>query len=220
MVNGVDIVSIEGNIGSGKSTLIKKLQDNKEELEKTLNRKVVLIQEPVDSWKQIVDTKSGKDIIELFYSDQKKYAFSFQILAYITRLRNILEAKRENPDAILISERCVYSDQNIFAKMLYSEGKISDIDWKIYMFWFDTFAEECKPTKLVWVNTEPQLCLDRITKRNREGEDLIPIEYLDNCNNMHTNWLNKEENVTILDGSKTVETIFDEFIKICQLKLI
>ena len=39
---------------------------------------------------------------QLFYSDQKKYAFSFQILAYITRLRNILEAKRENPDAILM----------------------------------------------------------------------------------------------------------------------
>tara|TARA_B100001094_G_C18141977_1_gene778423 strand:- start:238 stop:885 length:648 start_codon:yes stop_codon:yes gene_type:complete len=210
------MISIEGNIGSGKSTLINKLLENKEDLEYTLKRKVVLIQEPVNSWKQIVDTESGKDIIELFYSDQKKYAFSLQILAYITRLRSVLESRKENPEAILICERCVYSDQKIFAKMLYSEGKISEIEWKIYMFWFDSFAEECKPEKVIYVNTEPNQCLERISKRNREGEDLIPLEYLKNCNRMHIDWLSEikgeGEEVIELDGSQSPQKIYLEFI--------
>ena len=46
------IFSVDGNIGSGKSTLIKKL---KKELIKIYNINVIYLQEPVDEWKSIKD---------------------------------------------------------------------------------------------------------------------------------------------------------------------
>jgi Holliday junction resolvasome RuvABC ATP-dependent DNA helicase subunit len=52
------IISIEGNIGSGKSTFLSYLKSN--------NTKFVFVREPVDEWESVRDTESGKSIIEKF----------------------------------------------------------------------------------------------------------------------------------------------------------
>ena len=72
------ILSIEGNIGSGKSTLIKYLQNNY--LDNPL--KIYFLPEPVAIWESITDNQ-GVNIIEKYYANQSKYAFSFQMMAYI-----------------------------------------------------------------------------------------------------------------------------------------
>ena len=64
--------------------------------------------------------------IEKFYKDQQKYAFSFQMMAYISRLALLRRVIRENPNAIIITERSVFTDKEVFAKMLYDEGKIEE----------------------------------------------------------------------------------------------
>ena len=73
------IISIEGNIGSGKSTFLKYLKEH------LASDKICFLDEPDDDWLIIVDTNE-KNIIERYYDDQKKYAFSFQMMAYISRL--------------------------------------------------------------------------------------------------------------------------------------
>mgnify|MGYP003333660748 FL=1 len=65
------IFSVEGNIGSGKSTLVKML---KEYLIIANDKKVVFLQEPVDEWESIKD-ESGESILEKFYGNQQKYHF-------------------------------------------------------------------------------------------------------------------------------------------------
>jgi deoxyguanosine kinase len=77
------IISIEGNIGSGKSTLLKILS---RELSK--NEKYVFIQEPVQEWLKIIDS-TGENILNKFYSNQEKYGFAFQIMAFTTKLQSI-----------------------------------------------------------------------------------------------------------------------------------
>ena len=57
------IFSIEGNIGSGKSTLVKEL---KKSVPNILDKKVVYVQEPVNEWSKIKD-KKGETILEKFY---------------------------------------------------------------------------------------------------------------------------------------------------------
>ena len=74
------IISIEGNIGSGKSTFVNYLKNNLDE------KKYCIVDEPVNIWKEITDI-SGNNIISKFYEDKEKYGFSFQMLAYI-QLRN------------------------------------------------------------------------------------------------------------------------------------
>lgn len=196
------ILSIEGNIGSGKTTLTQLL---KEELEK--NDNFIFISEPVDIWMNIKDN-NGENILHKFYNDQKKYAFPFQIMAYFTRLFLIKEARKNNPNKIIITERSVHTDKNVFAKMLYDDNKIEDICYDIYTGWFDQFLEGIDIDKIVFVDTDPEICYRRILKRSREGEANISEEYLKNCDRYHRLWIDNhdQQHVLYLDGNDEFES--------------
>ena len=182
------IISIEGNIGSGKSTLLENLRNYYKD-----NKNVKFVDEPVKDWNNITD-ENDTTIIEKFYADQLKYSFSFQIMAYISRLAILKKTIEENPGTIIISERCLYTDREVFAKMLFDDKKIELINYKIYLKWFDTFALEFPIKKVIYVNTSPKICFDRINKRSRIGENNIPLGYLENCHEYHNNMLDTTKN--------------------------
>lgn len=191
------IFSIEGNIGSGKSTLVKEL---KKSIPNILDKKVVYVQEPVNEWSKIKD-KKGETILEKFYANQHKYAFSFQMMAYISRLALLRNIVRENPDAIIITERSVFTDREVFAKMLYDEGKIEEVDYQIYLKWFDEFIEEIPVTGLIYVTTTPEKSKERVDLRARAGES-IPLSYLQRCHNYHETWIkNIKKQVCLFNGN-------------------
>jgi deoxyguanosine kinase len=195
------IISIDGNIGSGKSSIIKYFKKYYEDNSSDFNQKICFLQEPVDIWNTITDLE-GKTMIEIFYSDPNNYAFAFQMMAYISRLSTIKNALKENYD-IIITERCVNTDRNVFAKMLYDDGKINEIEFKIYNKWFDEFIEDFPEIEYIYLKTDPQIAFDRIIKRGRLGEN-IPIEYLTRCHEYHENWLvNKQK--CILDCNIDIE---------------
>jgi len=112
-MGGPTIISIEGNIGSGKSTLLKYLSQCCEG-----DKEFVFLQEPVDAWDTIKD-EQGVTMLAKFYQDQPRYAFSFQMMAYISRLALLKKTCDENPNAIIVTERSLYTDKHVFAKMLY-----------------------------------------------------------------------------------------------------
>ena len=128
---------VQGNVGSGKSTLVNNLQQRFGQ-----NKKICFLQEPVDIWNTITD-ENGSSMIKLYYSDQKSYAFSFQMMAYISRLHLLKQALSEEYD-VIISERSLDTDKNVFAKMLYDDGKIKEVEYKIYMKWFEEFNQNLK----------------------------------------------------------------------------
>jgi deoxyadenosine/deoxycytidine kinase len=185
------IISIEGNIGSGKSTLIKKLKEHPE-----FQNGFTFLPEPVDEWNTITDS-DGITIIEKYYSDQKKYAFSFQMMAYISRLKQLQESKNSS---IIVTERCLYTDRNIFAKMLYDSGLIEDIEYSIYLRWFDFFIKNIHIDHFIYLRNDPKICSERVLLRDRAGEN-IPLEYLTKCHEYHEVWLNNKPNLLVLDGS-------------------
>lgn len=193
------IISIEGNIGSGKSTILSLLKDKYSD-----NSNVIFVDEPVSEWNSIKD--NGKSILELFYSDKEKFSFTFQILAYITRLRKLLEVLKDSKDKVIVCERSIYTDKNVFAKMLHQQKYISDMEWKTYNYWFDTFKEQTNLDYIIYVKTNPEICLNRIKKRNRTGESDIPLEYLLHCDELHSEWLEKtEKNVIFFDGNQDLD---------------
>ena len=193
----VYIFSIEGNIGSGKSTLVKILS---EKLHHIAHTPVIYVQEPVSEWDNIKD-RNGKTILEKFYADQHKYAFSFQMMAYISRLALLKRVIKENPNAILITERSVFTDKEVFAKMLYDEGKIEEVNYQIYLQWFNEFIEDIPITGLIYMNTTPEKSEERVNIRARSGEN-IPLEYLERCHEYHTKWINNfKKPVSLFDGN-------------------
>ena len=172
------IISIEGNIGSGKSTLLANLRAV------FANRNIVFVDEPVDVWAEIKDA-NGTTMLEKFYADQQKYAFSFQIMAYISRLSLLKAALRKYPSAIIITERSLHTDKMVFAKMLFDSGLIEDVNYQIYLKWFDEFSVDCPLHKIIYVKATPEICIGRIEKRSRTGESTIPLKYLQDCHKYH-----------------------------------
>ena len=216
-------VSIEGNIGSGKSTLLANLREYFKN-----NKSVIFLKEPVDEWAKIKD-KNGITILEKFYTDQEKYSFSFQMMAYVSRikvLRDTLKEKNicqnQSNNYIIITERSLYTDKMVFAKMLYDSGKIEDVNYQIYLNWFDTFSGEFPVHKVIYVKASPDKCYERIVKRSREGEENIPLDYLTACSLYHDNMLDKSASncvcneQLILDGNIDIyenKTQVDEWIQ-------
>lgn len=201
----IQIVSIEGNIGSGKSTLLANLKTYFSN-----NPNVIFLKEPVDEWDKIRD-ENNMTILEKFYENQEKYSFSFQIMAYISRLnllRNTLKEITLNQDnvyktdkpIVIFTERSLFTDKMVFAKMLYDSNKIEKINYQIYLQWFHTFADDYKIHKIIYVKTDPEICQSRIIKRHRQGEDHIPLDYLVDCNKYHSNMLDKTSSECVCDN--------------------
>ena len=229
----ITIVSIEGNIGSGKSTLLENLKTIFE-----TNSNVVFLREPVDEWEKIKD-KDGNTMLQKFYANQQEYSFAFQMMAYISRLtilretvRDIMKRATKNDSLvkanvtdkyIIITERSLYTDKYVFAKMLFDQGKIEDVKYQIYLNWFDEFAKDFPVNDVIYVNTDPVKCYERIHKRARIGEEVIPLAYLESCHNYHNNFLDEKTgiktNKLVLNGNKDIfadSGIIDEWINLIK----
>ena len=184
------IISIDGNIGSGKSTVLKHLRERL-----SGNKNFVFVDEPVKEWSKI--EHEGVTILEQFYGNTEKYSFSFQMMAYITRLNMLKTAVKENPKAIIITERCLYTDKFVFAKMLYDQKQINEYEYKIYNKWFDEFISDLPEHKFFFIKSNPTKSKERISKRKRAGEDNISIEYLLACEQYHSDMYNKHSKNTL-----------------------
>ena len=187
---------IEGNIGSGKSTLIEYLQTQSKYNEK----KIKILKEPVDEWKNFKDRITGKNVLDYFYKDPERWGYLFQMNAFITRSKLIDKYKLTNT---ILMERSVYSDRYVFAKNCYEKGLITSIEWDTYINWFEWLSDmlELSGDAYIYLRTSPQKSYERIIKRNREEEAQISLEYISEIHEKHELWLNKkQDNILILDG--------------------
>jgi deoxyadenosine/deoxycytidine kinase len=175
-------VSLEGNIGSGKSTFLNYLKEFYCD-----RQEICFLDEPVEVWNSIRD-ENGVTILEKYYADQAKYAFDFQMMAYISRLSAIKGAMRAGCK-IIISERSLQTDCNVFAQMLHKSGKITPIQFLIYSRWYHEFLTELPPCQYVYVRADPLESYQRIKTRGRIGEEEIHLAYLTDCHAHHENWL-------------------------------
>lgn len=181
------IFSVEGNIGAGKSTLLETIKDLK------FDKPHRVIQEPVNEW--TVGTSTTSSILELYYSDKTRYAFTFQMFALQTRFEHIFKVMKENPNTILICERCPLTDFEIFAKMLFESKQISECEMMIYKRWYDFMDMLVGPKikGILYLKMPISTCASRIIKRNRKGEGNITMDYLQSLHGQHEDWLNKSE---------------------------
>ena len=181
-------ISLEGNIGAGKSTFLG-------HLEKSLhgNKEYVFLREPVHIWDTICD-KEGNTVLSKFYQDPVKYAFAFQVMTYTTRYQELQRILKENPECkVVVCERSLEADKQIFAKMLHDDGVMDDLMYSIYETYFSMYEGKFQMNGIIYVRTDPEICYERIEKRSREGENKISPDYLKNCHNYHENWLSQSK---------------------------
>ena len=199
--NMTRIIAIDGNIGAGKTTFLDKLE--KECIGRT---DIFFLREPVDEWMDFKDS-SGESILEKFYQDPHKYAFAFQIVAFNTILSSLKKVLSDPKYEIIICERSIATARHVFMNMLYKDKIVNDFEYKIYE---DLFTKEIVdnyyPTEIIYLDVPTKTCIDRISKRNRIGEQDIGYDYLEKCKNKYLSWLSSVDiKHRIVDG----EDIFD-----------
>lgn len=169
---------VEGNIGAGKSTFLGLIRSY-------LHAQIVY--EPLDRWQNI----GGHNLFEHFYTDPKRWSYTFQSYAFITRVLAQKEGAVRNTTPLQILERSVYSDRYCFAKNLFELGLMSELEWKLYQEWFAWFVESMstKPDGFIYLRTDPEICYERLLKRSRAEENTISLDYLKRLHEKHEDWL-------------------------------
>lgn len=210
------IISIEANIGAGKSTVLQYIQS-------ILNPNyATCIQEPIDYWENFRDPVSKHSLLELYYTNPIKYAFPLQTMIY-SSLSNILyqtikQSEGQQNKPLIITERSLQSSHHIFTKMLYNSGIMSPIEYQVYE---NCVANKSIPLNVcIYLRTEPEVCYERIWHRNRKGEQRISLEYLRKCHDVHEEWISELDSNTHLRiinvGTKTPEKIGMEVLEILE----
>jgi deoxyadenosine/deoxycytidine kinase len=195
------LISLDGGISSGKSTLLQHLRALNISDSTYDFTKLHFIDEPLDTWTSLKN-ESGDNLLEVFYRDNKRWSYTFQNCAVLSRFLNIRKAieawYREvavNPDAvrnnIFITERCLETDYNVFAQMLREDGCIDGIEWELYKKWYVLLQDTVRVSAIVYVNTPADVCAERIIKRGRQGEESIPMEYLTRLHHFHQKWIDR-----------------------------
>lgn len=189
------IISIEGDIGSGKSTLLRELHDKYPNYH--------FIDEPLTTWTSLKNDE-GESLLHVFYKDIRRYAYTFQNCAILSRAQNIRRAVAEwqkeceaDPSKaannVFITERCLETDKNVFAQMLRDDRKMDLLEWDLYNRWYEMLDGVAPIDGLVYVDTSPEVCLERIKRRARDGEQEIPLDYLRQLDLYHKRWISGTE---------------------------
>lgn len=185
----VYVVSIDGIIGCGKSSLITELSEH-----------FTCFQEPVHEW----------SLLQHFYDDMPNYAtlFQFQVLFSFHKLYSTF--KNVNDKVIL--ERCPWSSKNIFTDMLVKSGYIQP---KEYDFYIDFYNKLSFTSDLyIYLKVDTDVAYQRILGRNRASERSLKLEYLDTLNEKYNESVKVLENIHVVDANKSLQEVKKDVISI------
>lgn len=198
------LVLLEGNIAAGKTTFGEKLAQD---------ARFWFVKEPVERW------QSGftMNLLERFYTDTRRWAFTMQIGAFLTRAQTLQDLPKH--DGVMLFERSIYCDRHVFAKNLHQQGLMDDTEWAVYKnFWAYFRAQVPEPDAILYLRTPAEECYRRLQVRGRAEEKGIALEYLQQLEARHDEWLLDPEvaakPVIVLDGahSLTVDTVWDKLV--------
>jgi deoxyadenosine/deoxycytidine kinase len=179
------IFTLEGNIGAGKTTFLAKLDAALADA--GIPHKVLY--EPVGEW---METRiGGRSMLELFYADKARHGFVFQMFVLQTRVTQMLACLEENPGTVIVTERCHITDCEIFAKMLADAGMLTPAEMHVYRSWYDmcSAALDRHLKGILYLRATPPVCMGRIARRNRPGEEGMDGAYVAELHRAHEDWI-------------------------------
>ncbi|WP_034549901.1 deoxynucleoside kinase [Carnobacterium funditum] len=185
------VIVLAGMIGAGKSTYTK------------------LISESLGS-NAFYESVDDNRILEKFYEDPKRWAFSLQIYFLNTRFRSIKAAFLHENNVL---DRSIYEDA-LFTKINYEEGNMSDAEMDTYLDLLDNMMEELEgmkkksPDLLIYLRGSLDTVLNRIEKRGRSFEQIEGnqglLDYYTHLHSQYDSWFDSysKSDTLIIDIDK------------------
>ena len=161
------IYALEGNIGAGKTTILKMIAKHFKDVE--------FVEEPVKEWQNL----GGMNLLDSFYSNPQRWGFSFEFYSMLTKIQALLKAA-DSDKPIIIIERSILSNK-IFMDLSNELGKLDKMEYCMLMNIYDFYLQNIYPqlSGIIYLDTPVDECIKRITKRNRGEECNIEKSYLE-----------------------------------------
>ncbi len=170
---GKVLVSIAGNIGSGKSSLTKSLGKH-------------------FGWVPLFESVDNNPYLSDFYSDMKRWSFHLQIYFLSNRFKNLKKIAEIRES--VVQDRSIYEDVEIFARNLYEMGNMDKRDYENYRELFSIMVDYLEPPDLlVYIRANVGTLLNQIKLRGRSYEQSISRDYLEQLNASYEDWIKRYE---------------------------
>jgi deoxyadenosine/deoxycytidine kinase len=161
-------ITIAGNIGVGKSTLVTLLAARL-------------------GWEPVFEAVAENPYLADFYNDMQRWAFHSQTFFLARRLQQHHDLLQKNNP--IIQDRSVYEDAEIFARNLHHQQHLSDRDWACYYELYTTLTRLLRPPDLIiYLRASLPTLQRRITQRGRHYEQTISPTYLTQLNTLYDQW--------------------------------
>lgn len=176
-------IAIAGNIGCGKTTLTKMLVKRY-------------------GWTPRYEPVDVNPYLEDFYKDMNRWSFNLQIYFLNKRFRDVVEISKSKET--IIQDRTIFEDARIFAPNLHEQGYMSDRDFASYSELFDLMMSLVGlPDLMIYIHSTIPNLIAQISKRGRDYEQSIRIDYLKGLNDRYEAWIkNYKGPLLIIDGDR------------------
>ncbi|MBD0378439.1 MAG: deoxynucleoside kinase [Flavisolibacter sp.] len=174
-------VTIEGNIGAGKTTLAHLLA-------KHYNARLIL--------EQFADNP----FLPKFYEDPKKYAFPLELFFMAERFKQLKELIQQKD----LFQSLTISDYLFTKCLLFAKINLPDDEFRLYQRLFEIIHQQLvQPDILIYLHAPVSKLQQNIRKRNRSYEQNIPDSYLYSIQETYTHYIKQSNLITIfVDASR------------------
>ena len=177
-------IAIAGNIGAGKSTLTKLLASH-------------------FGWEAQYEDVENNPYLMDFYEDMPRWSFPLQVFFLNSRFNQLIDIQRG--DKVVVQDRTIYEDAQIFAPNLHSMSLMTKRDFDNYTNLFKTINKLINPPDLlIYLRGSISTLVGQIQKRGREYEENLRMDYLRRLNEYYEAWITnyKEGKLLIIDVDK------------------
>lgn len=188
------IITIDGNISSGKSTLLNYIHKN---------NKIAIDLEPVEKW--------DLHLKKLYDTDIKSSSYNFQIKVWLDRCW--IQEKSDN--ILMLMERSPYFIKNVFVENAKNDKSITEEEYNTLQSLYKKTDNLWEPSGYIYLRSDPVQCYERCIKRGRESEKNITLEYITEIHNLHEEKylkaINDNMNIIVIDiENKSISDIANE----------
>lgn len=166
-------IAVSGNIGSGKTTLTSALAKH-------------------FKWVPQYEDADNNPYLNDFYEDMQRWSFNLQVFFLNSRFSQVIEIRKNKKTTV--QDRTIYEDANIFAPNLHAMGLMTTRDFENYIALFNLMQSFIQPPDLlIYLRASVPTLVEQISKRGREYEKAIRLDYLQRLNERYEAWITRYE---------------------------